>query len=92
MVEESDKEWDDKSGKVIEKKFKVLVFPRYHQLEVIRNLQKTIKDEGVGQNYLIQHTAGSGKSYEIGWLSHSLTSLYRHKEDKKRMFDTIIVI
>lgn len=92
VVEESDKEWDDKSGKVIEKKFKVLVFPRYHQLEVIRNLQKTIKEEGVGHNYLIQHTAGSGKSYEIGWLSHSLTSLYRHKEDKKRMFDTIIVI
>ena len=92
VVEESDKEWDDVSKKVVEKKSKVLVFPRFHQLEVIRNLQKTIKEEGVGHNYLIQHTTGSGKSYEVGWLSHTLTSLYRNKEDKKRLFDTIIVI
>lgn len=92
VVEESDKEWDDVSKKVIEKKSKILVFPRFHQLEVIRNLQKTIKEEGVGHNYLIQHTTGSGKSYSIGWLSHTLTSLYRNTEDKKRLFDTIIVI
>jgi type I restriction enzyme R subunit len=92
VVEESDKDWDDVSKKVVEKKFKILVFPRYHQLEVIRNLQKTIKEEGVGHNYLIQHTTGSGKSYSIGWLSHTLTSLYRHTEDKKRLFDTIIVV
>ena len=92
VVEEKDKDWDDNLGKVVETKFKVLIFPRFHQLEVIRNLQKTIKQEGVGHNYLIQHTTGSGKSYSIGWLSHTLTSLYRHKEDKKRLFDTIIVI
>jgi type I restriction enzyme R subunit len=92
VVEESDKDWDDVSKKVVEKKFMVLVFPRFHQLEVIRNLQKQIKVEGVGHNYLIQHTTGSGKSFEIGWLSHTLTSLYRNKEDKKRLFDTIIVI
>ena len=92
VVEEGDKEWDDVSKKVVEKKSKILVFPRFHQLEVIRNLQKTIKEEGVGHNYLIQHTTGSGKSYSIGWLSHTLTSLYRNKEDKKRLFDTIIVI
>ena len=92
VVEESDKDWDDVSKKVVEKKFKVLVFPRFHQLEVIRNLQTTIKEEGVGHNYLIQHCTGSGKSFEIGWLSHTLTSLYRNKEDKKRLFDTIIVI
>lgn len=92
VVEENDKDWDDVSKKVIEKKFKVLIFPRFHQLEVIRNLQKTIKEEGVGHNYLIQHTTGSGKSYSIGWLSHTLTSLYRNRDDKKRLFDTIIVI
>ena len=92
IVEESDKDWDDVSKKVVEKKFKVLVFPRFHQLEVIRNLKKTIKEEGVGHNYLIQHTTGSGKSFEIGWLSHTLTSLYRNVGDKKRMFDTIIVV
>jgi len=92
VVEETDRDWDDKLGKVVEKKSRILVFPRFHQLEVIRNLQKTIRQEGVGQNYLIQHTTGSGKSYSIGWLSHLLTSLFRNKEDKKRMFDTIIVI
>ena len=92
VVEESDRDWDEKLGKVVEKKFKVLVFPRYHQLEVIRNLQNSIRKEGVGNNYLIQHTTGSGKSYSIGWLSHTLTSLFHNKEDKKRMFDTIIVI
>ena len=92
VVEESDRDWDEKLGKVVEKKFKVLVFPRYHQLEVIRNLQDSIRKEGVGNNYLIQHTTGSGKSYSIGWLSHTLTSLFHNKEDKKRMFDTIIVI
>jgi type I restriction enzyme R subunit len=92
VVDESSKDWDESSKKVVEKKFKVLVFPRFHQLEVIRNLKKSIKEEGVGQNYLIQHTTGSGKSYEIGWLSHTLTSLYRYKSDKKRLFDTIIVI
>ena len=92
VVEETDRDWDDKLGKVVEKKSKILVFPRFHQLEVIRNLQTTIRQEGVGNNYLIQHTTGSGKSYSIGWLSHTLTSLFRDKEDKKRMFDTIIVI
>ena len=92
VVEESDRDWDDKLGKVVEKKFKILVFPRYHQLEVIRKLQDSIRQEGVGNNYLIQHTTGSGKSYSIGWLSHTLTSLFHNKEEKKRMFDTIIVI
>jgi type I restriction enzyme R subunit len=92
VVEEKDRDWDEKQGKVVETKFKVLIFPRFHQLEVIRNLQNTIKKEGVGHNYLIQHTTGSGKSYSIGWLSHTLTSLYRNREDKKRLFDTIIVI
>lgn len=92
VVEETDREWDDKQGKVVETKFKVLVFPRYHQLDVIWKLQKSIREKGLGNNYLIQHSPGSGKSYEIGWLSHCLTSLYRHPTDKKRMFDTIIVI
>lgn len=92
VIEDSDKEWDEKTGKVVENKFKVLIFPRFHQLEVIRKIQKSVKEEGVGHNYLIQHTTGSGKSLSIGWLSHSLTSLYQNQVDKKRMFDTIIVI
>ena len=70
----------------------MLVFPRYHQLEVIRKLRKSLIEEGVGKNYLIQHTTGSGKSFEIGWLSHLLTSLYRTQHDTKRIFDSIVVI
>ncbi len=74
------------------KKFDVQIFPRYHQLELIRNLKEQIKNDGAGNNYLIQHTTGSGKSYSIGWLSHLLTSLYKSKDDKRRIFDSIIVV
>lgn len=89
---ETEKEWDEKKGRVVELKFDVQIFPRYHQLDLLRNLKKTIVQEGVGNNYLVQHTTGSGKSYSIGWLSHLLTSLYRNETDTKRMFDTILVI
>jgi type I restriction enzyme R subunit len=91
-VEESEYFFNPKKGGIDTVKKPKLVFPRFHQLEVIRNLQNSIRNEGVGNNYLIQHTTGSGKSYSIGWLSHSLTSLYRHPSDTKRMFDTVIVI
>jgi type I restriction enzyme R subunit len=92
ISKEVDREWDDKKKMVIEKPFDVLIFPRYHQLEVLRKLKSKIKEEGVGNNYLIQHTTGSGKSYSIGWLSHLLVSLYQKDGDTKRMFDTIIVV
>jgi type I restriction enzyme, R subunit len=89
---ETDKVWSSKHQKVVEERSEVLIFPRYHQLDVIRRLRDRIKKDGVGHNYLIQHTTGSGKSYSIGWLSHTLTSLYRTKDDTNRMFDTILVI
>lgn len=89
---EKEKEWSEKEQRVIEKKTELLVFPRFHQLEVIRKIRTTLLEEGVGKNYLIQHTTGSGKSYSIGWLSHLLTSLYKDPNDTKRLFDTIIVI
>ena len=92
LSKEKDKEWDNKKGMVVEKTFDVMIFPRYHQLEVIRKLKNKIREEGVGNNYLIQHTTGSGKSYSIGWLSHLLVSLYQKDGDTKRMFDTIIVV
>lgn len=92
VSEETDKEWNDEKKMVTQKTFEILIFPRYHQLEVIRNLKNSVKEEGVGNNYLIQHTTGSGKSYSIGWLSHTLTSLYQKEGDTKRMFDTILVL
>ena len=90
--EEIEKEYDPKKQKVVDKKKEVLIFPRYHQLNVIRKMKKSIIEEGVGNNYLIQHTTGSGKSLSIGWLSHLLSSLYQNKSDTKRMFDSIIVV
>ena len=90
--EETEKEYDPKVQKVVEKKSEVMIFPRYHQLDVIRSLKRSVIDEGVGNNYLIQHTTGSGKSLSIGWLSHLLSSLYRSEDDTSRMFDSIIVV
>ncbi|MCB9291928.1 MAG: hypothetical protein H6559_02185 [Lewinellaceae bacterium] len=56
------------------------VLPRYHQLTVVRRLLQHAKAHGVGQRYLIQHSAGSGKSNSITWLAHQLISLYDDKE------------
>jgi len=84
--------YNETQQKIDVKKFDVQIFPRYHQLELIRNLKDKIKQEGVGNNYLIQHTTGSGKSYSIGWLSHLLTSLYKSSDDTQRIFDSIIIV
>jgi type I restriction enzyme R subunit len=84
--------FNDKTQKIDSKVKELLVFPRYHQLDLIRSFRRQLKEDGVGKNYLVQHTTGSGKSYSIGWLSHTLTSLYRSIGDTKRMFDTIIVV
>ncbi len=84
--------FNENKQKVDTRTSEVLIFPRYHQLDLIRKFRQHIKEDGTGRNYLVQHTTGSGKSYSIGWLSHTLTSLYRSKDDKKRMFDTIVVV
>ena len=87
----SDFSWSNEKKKVIEKKSPVLIFPRYHQLEVIRKLQEQVRQDGVGTNYLIQHTTGSGKSFSIGWLSFMLINLFKNNGEE-RMFDSIIII
>lgn len=92
LAREVDKIWDPYKQKVVEKPKELLIFPRYHQLDCVRKIRDHVRAEGTGHNYLIQHTTGSGKSYEIGWLSHLLTSLYRSKDDTHRIFDTIIVV
>ncbi|MCK5506669.1 MAG: type I restriction endonuclease subunit R, partial [Thermodesulfovibrionia bacterium] len=67
-----------------------MIFPRYHQLDAVRNLVTHSRDKGVGSNYLIQHSAGSGKSNSIGWLAHRLATLYNDRDEK--IFDSIIVV
>jgi len=87
----SEKFYDPNKG-VVEKERDVFIFPRYHQLDVVKKLLLKVKSDGFGQNYLIQHSAGSGKSNSIAWLSHQLTSLYQKESDKNRLFDSIIVV
>jgi type I restriction enzyme, R subunit len=67
-----------------------MIFPRYHQLDVVRRLVGHAKANGAGRNYLIQHSAGSGKSNSIAWLAHRLASLHDAKDDK--VFHSVIVI
>lgn len=67
-----------------------MIFPRYHQLDVVTKLVNDVKKNGSGKNYLIQHSAGSGKSNSIAWLSYRLSSL--HDENDNKIFDSVIVI
>ena len=67
-----------------------IIFPRYHQLEVVRQLSKDAKANGAGKNYLVQHSAGSGKSNSIAWLAYRLFSLHNYQD--KPVFNSIIVI
>ncbi len=90
--ETTEKIYDPRTKAVRDEKRSVLVFPRYHQLDVIRKLKAAIVKEGVGHNYLIQHTTGSGKSNSIAWLAHLLTHLFRADTDTNRIFDSIIVV
>jgi type I restriction enzyme R subunit len=80
-------EEDDKGKKTGKKK---LIFPRYHQLDSVRRLIDHARVNGTGHQYLIQHSAGSGKSNSIAWLAHQLSIL--HDSGDKRVFDSIIVI
>jgi type I restriction enzyme R subunit len=92
VSKEKDEFYNEQSKKIETRSFEVQIFPRYHQLELNRKLKYQIQLDGEGNNYLIQHTTGSGKSYSIGWLAHLLTSLYKERNDKKRIFDSIIVV
>lgn len=68
----------------------ILIFPRYHQLDVVRQLVGHAKTHQAGHNYLIQHSAGSGKSNSIAWLAHRLANL--HSADNEKIFHSVIVI
>lgn len=69
---------------------KAVIFPRFHQLDAVRKLVADAKANGVGKNYLIQHSAGSGKSNSIAWLAHHLQSL--HDDGGNPVFDTVIIL
>ncbi len=67
-----------------------MIFPRYHQLDCVRKMVSHAKVKGVGTNYLVQHSAGSGKSNSIAWLAHRLASLHDYQD--QRIYDSVIVV
>ena len=80
-------EEDDKGKKTGKRQ---LIFPRYHQLDSVRRLVRDARSRGPGQRYLVQHSAGSGKSNSIAWLAHQLSVL--HGRDDEPVFDSVVVI
>ena len=78
----------DKGVRTVRKE--TMIFPRYHQLDAVRKLVRHAKAHGAGRNYLIQHSAGSGKSNSIAWLAHRLASLHDDRDEK--VFHSVIVV
>ncbi len=74
----------------LEVKKETLIFPRYHQLDCVRKLVAASLTKGPGTNYLVEHSAGSGKSNSIAWLAHRLASLYR--PDNTKVYDSVVVL
>jgi len=79
----------DSTGEIIDSK-EIVIFPRYHQMDVVRKIEADLNENAVGHNYLVQHSAGSGKTNSIAWLSHRLAKL--HNTANEAVFDSIIVI
>ena len=79
---------EDKNGN--KKTKETMIFPRYHQLDVVSKLLADVKTNGAGKNYLIQHSAGSGKSNSIAWLAHRLSGLHNDLDEK--IFRSVIIV
>lgn len=79
---------EKKDGKNVTKKR--LIFPRFHQLDVVRKLIADVRENGSGKNYLIQHSAGSGKSNSIAWTAYRLASL--HNKDNEPVFTSVVIV
>jgi type I restriction enzyme R subunit len=90
FIEKIEEKVDDGKGGKKRITKEAVIFPRYHQLDAVRNIVQAARKQGAGNNYLIQHSAGSGKTNSISWLSHRLASL--HNKDDQKLFDCVIVI
>jgi type I restriction enzyme R subunit len=87
-----EKYYDIQTKALKEKEKPVLIFPRFHQRRAVQNLLETVRQDGVGNKYLIQHSAGSGKSNTIAWLAHRLSDFYRHPDDEKALYNSVLVV
>src|SRR5256885_630948 len=90
FIERNEEKIDDGKGGKQRVTREGVIFPRYHQLDSVGKLVEQARKEGVAHNYLIQHSAGSGKTNSISWLSHRLASLHNTADEK--VFDCVIVI
>ena len=88
LEEKEKKVRTDKGVRTVRKE--TMIFPRYHQLDSVRKLVAHAKAEGAGRQYLIQHSAGSGKSNSIAWLAHRLASL--HDQHDEKVFHSVVVV
>ena len=89
FLETREEKVEDAKGARTEKR-ETMIFPRYHQLDAVHGLVEAARADGPGRNYLIQHSAGSGKTNSISWLSHRLASLHTAADEK--VFDCVVVI
>ncbi|GAB3244302.1 type I restriction endonuclease subunit R [Nocardioides dilutus] len=87
MIVETKEEWDVVTGTSVRRTS--MLFPRFHQWEAVTNIEAAVTEEGVGQRYLIEHSAGSGKTNTIAWTAHRLARL--HVKNQK-VFDSVIVV
>src|SRR5690606_16556074 len=90
FTEHREEQVNEAGGKSRMVKKETTIFPRYHQLDAVRKLIATARNEGPGSNYLVQHSAGSGKTNSISWLAHRLASL--HNEHNEKVYDCVVVI
>ncbi len=88
----SEKTYNAAKRKFEEEVSEALIFPRYHQRRAVHRLVEDATQRGAGHNYLVQHSAGSGKSNTITWLAYRLSNLYQHPTDDKALFDSVLVV
>ncbi|MEK8172411.1 DEAD/DEAH box helicase family protein [Streptomyces sp. M19] len=88
MIVQTKEEWDVTTGTSVRRTS--MLFPRFHQWEAVTSIVAAVKEEGVGHRYLIEHSAGSGKTNTIAWTAHGLARL--HDAEDKKVFDSVIVV
>lgn len=93
LVQQNEEEdYNPKTGAFETKKSEALIFPRYHQRRAVERLLGAQRTDGVGHRYLIEHSAGSGKSNTITWLAFRLSNFFRNFTDSKPLFDSVFVV
>lgn len=88
----SERYYDERKRKFDEKVSEALIFPRFHQRRAVHKLVNDVKARGAGHRYLIQHSAGSGKSNTITWLAFRLSNLFKNPSDNFALFDSVLVV